>query len=129
MPHISVDPDKNRKLRVGPSNIQIEGVGPDAEVVVTAKGGKHSSSPYATRLLPAAAVLHVSKILKEGADTYKDADRANSLEANWRFIHRYEHVEHAMTHLLAHLAGDTSDDHLGHAATRLLFALETVDEV
>jgi hypothetical protein len=95
----------------------IPGVGPDAPIATNAAGGKQSHSPYRCDLLPAKAVLAVAKILKYGADRYAPN--------NWRKIDRADHLNHATTHILAHLAGDTSDDHLEHAACRLLMALET----
>lgn len=97
--------------------IAIPGVGPDAPTIETPGGGKHSDSPYAPHLLPARGVLHVSAVLKEGAKKYA--------RDNWRLIGREDHVSHALTHLLALVGGDKSDDHLGHAACRLLMALET----
>ena len=35
-----------------------------------------------------------------------------------------DHLNKALIHVMAHQAGDTSDDHLGHAAGRLMMALE-----
>ena len=94
----------------------VEGVGPDAPTVVNEAGGKQSGSPYRADLLPALAVLSVAGVLKLGADKYG----AN----NWRAIPSPDHLNHLITHVFAYLAGDTSDDHLSHAATRALFALE-----
>lgn len=95
----------------------IQGVGPDAPMIVNEHGGKQSDSPYRTDLLPPRSLLAVAKILKHGATKYG--------EENWRLTTRKENLNHALTHVLAYLAGDTQDEHLEHAACRLLFALET----
>lgn len=94
----------------------VEGVGPDAPTVVNERGGKQSFSPYRCDLLPAEALLAVAKVLKHGADKYGDG--------NWRSIRIPSHLNHAMTHILSYLAGDGQDEHLEHAACRLLFALD-----
>lgn len=96
--------------------IQLE-VGPDQPTIVNAQGGKQSDSPYRSDLLPPAALLVIARVLKEGADKYGDD--------NWRAIPRKDHMNHALTHMLTHRAGDQTDHHLAHAACRLLFALET----
>lgn len=89
-------------------------VGPDTPTATSPSGAKQSDLPYRCDLLPAAAVLMISKTLKDGADRY-GVD-------NWRGIPVSDHVNHALVHLFAYLAGDVQDDHLGHAACRLLFA-------
>jgi hypothetical protein len=95
----------------------IEGVGPDAPIVANEKGARQSASPFRCDLLPPKAVLAVAKVLKYGADKYGDN--------NWRGIPLKDHLNHALTHLLAFQAGDTQDAHLEHAACRLLMALES----
>src|SRR5262245_38136020 len=95
----------------------VNGMGPDTPTYANENGGRQSDIPFACHLLPASALLSVARILKDGADKYGPD--------NWRSIPRHEHLNHCLAHVLAHLAGDSSDDHLGHAATRLLFALET----
>jgi hypothetical protein len=99
------------------SNVVIEGVGPDAPLVENAAGGKQSASPYRCDLLPAKAVLEVAKVFAYGATRYAPN--------NWRKIGRQDHINKSLTHLLSYLAGDRSDDHLGHAACRVLMAIET----
>jgi hypothetical protein len=47
-------------------------------------------------------------------------------ENNWHLIPAAENVNHALTHLIARQAGDASDEHLEHAACRILFALDQV---
>lgn len=94
----------------------VEGVGPDAPTIVNEAGGKQSVSQYRTDLLPPRALLSIAKVLKHGADKYGDD--------NWRKIRRKDHINHALTHLFALLAGDAQDDHLEHAACRVLMALE-----
>ena len=37
-------------------------------------------------------------------------------------------MNHAIQHLYAYLAGDTSDNHLAHAILRAMFAFEVVRE-
>ena len=92
------------------------GVGKDAPTTVNEAGGKQSDSPYRCDLLPAHAVLAVAAVLKHGADKYG--------ENNWRKITVADNLNHAMTHIFAYLAGDEQDDHLEHAACRILFALD-----
>lgn len=62
-------------------------------------------------------LLSVSRALKEGADKYE----AN----NWRLIPQEDHISHALTHYLAYLIGDESDDHLSHFYCRLMMAYST----
>lgn len=94
----------------------IPGLSPDAPTTVNAAGGKQSAVPYRADLIPARAILQVSSVLHTGALKYGDD--------NWHVIPTRDHLNHALTHVFAHLAGDAQDDHLGHAATRLLMALE-----
>lgn len=94
----------------------VAGVGPEAETVTNADGGKQSHVPYRCDLLPPLAVLAVASVLHHGGEKYGPN--------NWRQIPVADHVNHAMTHLFASLAGDRQDDHLEHAACRILFALE-----
>ena len=67
--------------------------------------------------MPANAILACSAVLKAGAESHG--------EENWRRILANDHINHAQMHLWAYLAGDTQDDHLSHAAIRLLFAAES----
>lgn len=94
----------------------VAGVGRDAPVVVNEVGGRQSGTLYRCDLLPSRAVLAVAAVLKEGAEKYGDD--------NWRKIPISDHVNHALIHILARQAGDASDDHLEHAACRLLMALD-----
>lgn len=110
----SVDPE--RPPLPSRSVAPVAGVGPDAPVTVNAHGGRQSALPYRCDLIQALAVLHVSAISARGAEKYGDN--------NWHKIPVAEHLNHALAHLLAHLAGDSQDDHLGHAAWRVLSALE-----
>lgn len=94
----------------------IDGVGKDAPTVVNGNGAKQSITLYRADLFPPLAYLHIAAILKTGAEKYG--------VNNWRGIVVNDHINHALIHLAAHLAGDTQDDHLGHAACRLVMALE-----
>jgi hypothetical protein len=100
----------------------IEGVGKDTPTIVNANGGKQSDSPYASAYFPPKAFLTVAKVVKHGRDKY-GADPLG--HENWRSLSRMENLDHALTHIMCYLAGDTQDDHLAHAATRIMFALET----
>lgn len=97
-------------------NAMIEGVGPDAPTVTNESGGSQSFVPYRCDLLPPKALLAVAEVLAEGAKKY-GVD-------NWRKISCKDHLNHLLMHVYAHLAGDESDEHLTHAACRILFALE-----
>lgn len=82
-------------------------------------GAKESKTYYRADLLPPLATLKVCQILHEGAEKYGDK--------NWMGIPLESHLNHALIHLFAYLQGDVSDEHLSHAVTRLLFALD-IDE-
>lgn len=92
------------------------GLGKDAPVTTNAAGGRQSHTPYRCDLFPPFAFLAVSEVLKHGADKYG----AN----NWHAITVSEHLNHAIGHLFALLAGDGTDDHLEHAACRVVMALD-----
>lgn len=91
------------------------GLSPLAPTVVNANGGKQSELRYAFDLIDPLPMFTMANILYEGADKYG--------AWNWRRISVEENLNHALSHIFAHMAGDGTDDHLGHAFCRLHFAL------
>ena len=89
---------------------------PDAPTYTNEHGGKQSITASRLDLFPPFAWFHVGAILDKGAVKYG--------EWNWLKTTVAENVNHAMNHLAALLMGDTRDDHLGHAACRLMMALD-----
>lgn len=98
------------------------------------RGGRQSRVPFRLDLLPAEAMLRLGQVLKRGSAYGKN---------NWRLIPAQDHINHALTHILAHqllvdqrkhkseLAEllevfelEEDEDHLGHALCRLAFAME-----
>ena len=95
-------------------------LGPDGPLETNPRGGIQSRLAFRSDLLPPLAVMRVAHVLTDKAKIYgKD---------NWRKIDRTDHLNHAAAHIFAFFSGDQSDDHLTHAACRILFALETTDE-
>lgn len=93
-------------------------VGKDLNTVVNKQGGAQSEVFYRFDLIDAPALFTLAKVLDEGAKKYG--------ENNWRKIGSQDHINHALIHLYAYLAGDNQDEHLEHAFTRIMFALGTV---
>lgn len=106
--------DPRRNVRV--LRPVIEGVGPEAPVVENEIGAKQSSIPAVFTTLPLRALWEIAKLQKYGDEKYGPH--------NWRGIAEQDHLNHALVHIWADQMGDTSDDHLTHAAWRLLAALE-----
>lgn len=78
-------------------------------------GGKQSYIPVRFDLIDGKAMFEMAKVLDYGARKYG--------EGNWRAIDIPEHLNHALAHIFAWLAGDRTDDHLSHALCRTTFAV------
>lgn len=102
------------KAPVVPSQTNVESYEPG--VMMNQHGGKQSDIGSRLDLLPPTAILNVGQVLHRGAKKYGDR--------NWRKIETHEHLAHAIKHIYEYLQGNTTEDQLSHAATRLLFALE-----
>ena len=63
-------------------------------------------------------------VAQYGAEKYGE----DFYHRNYTKISPEEHINHAIQHLYAFLAGDESDDHLGHAIVRSMFAFEVNHE-
>jgi hypothetical protein len=61
-----------------------------------------------------------AQVARYGAERYDET----FTDRNYTKIPPEDHANHAIQHLYAYLAGDTSDDHLGHAIVRAMFAYE-----
>ena len=102
----------------------ILGVQPDAPTETNENGGRQSATPYAFHFLPPHALFAAAEVAKYGAEKYGET----LLDRNYKKIPPEEHVNHAIQHLFAYLAGDKSDDHLSHAILRAMFAYEVDHE-
>ena len=91
--------------------------GPDSEIVPAEEGCKGLQSPtfYRFDLMDPMAMFALGKVLYEGAEKYGTD--------NWRHIPTNNHINKALIHIYAYLAGDTTDEHLEHAFTRLMMAI------
>jgi hypothetical protein len=90
-------------------------LGPDAERVTNAAGGMQSKLEHDFTLTDPVANFKLAEVLTIGKERYaKD---------NWRLISVESHLNHLLNHINAYLAGDTQDDHLGHALCRAHMAV------
>lgn len=71
--------------------------------------------PYRYDLYCPKALRRLAEVLYEGSLIYG--------ESNWLRISYYEHLNHALGHLIAALENPNSED-LSHAFCRVMFALE-----
>jgi uncharacterized HAD superfamily protein len=97
------------------SEIDNLGMGQDAPIIENEQGGKQSKLNYRFDLTDPMADFKLAEVLANGAAKY-------SVD-NWRLIDVNSHLNHAMSHLAAFKAGDTTDDHLGHALCRIHMAV------
>jgi hypothetical protein len=77
--------------------------------------------PKPFRLLPWRAICSIGEMMEEMVDYHVHPPDG------WRRLDSSEHIDHARDHMAMHDAGDDSEDHLKHAACRLLMALEQRD--
>lgn len=88
---------------------------PDAPTITNSQGGSQSDTRYAFTELDPHAMFVLTEILHTG--------RAKYGPSNWRKISVEDHINHALVHINAYMAGDNQDDHLGHAFCRMMFAV------
>jgi hypothetical protein len=89
----------------------------EAPTVTNLAGGKQSQVLRDYTLVPINALAQVARVMYNGLRKYtKD---------NWKSISCNDHINHALNHVYLHLAGNTHEDHLAHATTRMMMALES----
>ncbi len=93
-------------------------LGNDPIITENADGGKQHRRPYRMQAIPPKAMMEIGKVRYTGFEMLGYEDN------NYKLIPIDEHVGRAMLHICAWLSGDGSNEHLSHAACRLLFALE-----
>jgi hypothetical protein len=86
----------------------------------TISTGKQSHLDADFTLLPPTATRLVAECLAYGERKYG--------EGNYKRISIKDHLNHAVAHVFEHLSSDNTEDHLIHAATRLLLALEVCSD-
>jgi hypothetical protein len=88
----------------------------DDPIETNADGGSQSVIEHTFGTMPLNALSALSQLQRLGDQKYG--------AHNWRQIAEPDHIDHAFAHLLGHCTGDRTEDHLLHAAWRLLAALE-----
>ena len=87
----------------------------EEEMVVNYNGGRQSRLDYRFDLIDTKAIFALAKVLHAGEVRYgKD---------NWRKIDAESHLNHALSHAYAFLAGDKQDNHLSNCFCRLMMAI------
>lgn len=103
--------------------VRLEGLSKDASIEVGENGARQSQSPYFVRGLPPLALLAAARVFKEGAASHEEDPFGDVTVRNWHKITSDDNFEHALTHMIAYLQGDTGDQHLEHALARLMMAV------
>lgn len=98
-----------------PDAMPLGNLGPNGEVTINEQGGYQSKLDYDFTLSDPFANFRLAQVLGVGARKYA--------RDNWRLIGVDDHINHALVHINAFLAGDKQDDHLGHALCRLHMAV------
>lgn len=102
------------------AKLRYVGLSPDAPTVQNEQGGLQSATAGRFDLIPPKSMFRLAAIMEHGAKKYS--------KNNWKLIDIDSHVNHALQHLFAYMAGDSQDDHLGHALARASMAVELEEE-
>lgn len=118
LPHPVRDNCRERGFPNGTSGDRNVPVRPlrDDPVITNRNGGSQSAISEVFTTLPLNALSALSKLQRLGDERYGPH--------NWRSIPESDHIDHAFAHMLGHCTGDQTEDHLLHAAWRLVAALE-----
>ena len=93
-----------------------------SDKVVNEKGAKQSRLSTRFDLLPPRALRVIAETLHEGSHYDEGRPYPNYLD-----ISATDHLNHALAHVMLHLQGDTSEKHMAHALTRLMFYVEVTE--
>lgn len=88
----------------------------DDPITTNAEGGSQSVIEESFTTLPLRALRAIAQLQRLGDQKYG--------AHNWRKILEVDHLDHAFAHMLGYCQNDVTEDHLLHAAWRLLAALE-----
>jgi hypothetical protein len=99
-----------------------DGIREDVPLEETANGAVQSSFPYKFANIPPEAMFALARVLDYGVQKYCK-DGTDTTEPNMRKIEVKDHINHAIGHLYAFLAGEWNEDHLSHALCRIAYAV------
>lgn len=95
--------------------------------ICSEQDGKQSEIHCRPDMMPL-ATLKIAEVCDTGLKKY-DADNLmlstiGPISPNWHKITSRDHINHALYHIYQQLSGSTNEEHLAHAACRIMFALE-----
>lgn len=102
--------DKIMLLMKGVPMAGIEGVGKEVEQI-----DGIAAIPYDFTGIDPKAMFAMAKVMAEGLKNHE--------RGGWRKVPLEKHLNNALSHIWAYLAGDKQDEHLSHALCRVMFAV------